>query len=206
MAKAVKRSGGSRTKLAKKVRTPKAVRSQSKPRRRTRASRKRIPPGQEKETLTAAPAVEIVTDSGIVTPHQQPRELHDLQNLAMRWQYRLENRSRWAQLAKPTRQVDSDAKDALTQWGFAADQIREIAQSEVAEVRIPFDSSAGEKDDGWEARIFPWEFILTAATRQWRPQHALAVVRHLAQRNGCPASNRTVQTDDRRVFARRTGR
>jgi hypothetical protein len=99
-----------------------------------------------------------------------------LQSQAMRWNYVLRNRERWTALPKFAETQAEDAADTLKQLGLSEQSIEVIAKEQLVEVEIPFSS----EEAGWEARIFPWEFILAGATRKARHGNALTVLRHLA--------------------------
>src|SRR5262249_5983902 len=45
----------------------------------------------------------------------------------------------------------------------------------MVEVVVPYE----REEEGWEARIFPWEYVLAAATREARRGQPLTVVRRL---------------------------
>ncbi len=50
-----------------------------------------------------------------------------------------------------------------------------MARSELVEVSVPY---VGE-ETGWELRVFPWEYVLSAATKRFRGDRDLTVIRHL---------------------------
>lgn len=91
----------------------------------------------------------------------------------------MENRERWARLTSSIVRLLEESREALAQWGFGDDALRALADADVAEVNIPFGEMDEDDEDRWEARIFPWEFMLTAATRRLRHKRSLIVVRHL---------------------------
>lgn len=133
-----------------------------------------------KRVSRQAPAVEISTPDGPIVAHRDRSERRRLQELAMRWQYRMENRERWATLSRSVERLREEAREALGEWGFDRDSLAALAEARIAEVQIPAGQiSEDAQDDSWEARIFPWEFILTAATKTVRDGRPLTVVRHL---------------------------
>jgi hypothetical protein len=70
------------------------------------------------------------------------------------------------------------AFESLTEMGLARTDLEQLAASDVVEVSVPFQ----REDQGWEARILPWEYLLTAAAQHVRPGASFAVVRHLNAR------------------------
>jgi hypothetical protein len=101
-----------------------------------------------------------------------------LQQMAVEWTHVIRNRRRWA-LHEPTRRSQEDrVRNDLENVGLPGDVLRKLSQARVVEVSIPYSIES----QGWEARILPWEYILTAATH--RERHAsiprsMTVVRHL---------------------------
>lgn len=66
--------------------------------------------------------------------------------------------------------------------------IAELAKARVIEVSIPFI----KESQGWEARVLPWEYLITAATSSKRQGQSLTIIRHL-DANSTP-SGRTPQS------------
>jgi hypothetical protein len=97
-----------------------------------------------------------------------------LQREAMYWAYVVRSRRRWAgtQLAS----------DSPIRRLFSEDQLKAIAEAGIAEVDIPFT----EEGVGWEWRILPWEHLLSEATKRYRGDKSLTIVRRL--RTGRPAA------------------
>ena len=107
-----------------------------------------------------------------------------LPSVAMYWSYVVRNRQRWAGEEEPLQALKSRAKEKLIDLGVSEAALRKIAEAGVVEIRIPFAS----EDVGWAARILPWEFLISAATLEYR-DHGLVVVRHLQKsRSGPPPS------------------
>lgn len=105
-------------------------------------------------------------------PERGPREF---QRAAMQWTYVVRNRERWSGLPPSAKKQADRAGELLKRLGLPETAIETIAADRLVEVAIPFRIEA----DGWEARIFPWEFILAGATREARRGEALTVVRRL---------------------------
>src|ERR1043166_7484750 len=76
------------------------------------------------------------------------------------------------------------ARKLLLDLGLTDTNIQKIAADRMVEVAVPFESES----EGWEARIFPWEFVLAAATREARHGEALTVMRRLALPHTTPAA------------------
>ncbi len=111
---------------------------------------------------------------------------------AVNWSYLIRNRTRWAydgsnqshelvgnatKLVKellPTDEPDSAGPDLLTR----------LATADTIEVSIPFTSES----EGWEYRILPWEYLLSAATQGIRSGQLLFVVRHLHRKGDVVAT------------------
>lgn len=98
-----------------------------------------------------------------------------LQEAALRWSYVMCNRRRWNTSEAGLEDQEQRAREDLFKLGIGSEQLARIAEAGVVEVLVPFVSEAV----GWEARVFPWESLLTAATRKQRQGKRLAVVRHL---------------------------
>ena len=108
-----------------------------------------------------------------------PREF---QRLAVQWTYVVRNRSRWAQRADSVDDQAERAQEALAQLGISDADRERLAFAGHVEVVIPWQAES----EGWEARIFPWEYVLTAATRDMRRGTSLSVVRRLDAGPGAP--------------------
>ncbi len=87
-----------------------------------------------------------------------------LPSQAMRWSYVLRARERWADNAQSVTLHERDAQDTLRGFGLADADLDRIARAEQVVVRMPYKSEA----EGWAGRIFPWEYVIAAATRSRR--------------------------------------
>ncbi|MFN0123667.1 MAG: hypothetical protein ACKV2V_24465, partial [Blastocatellia bacterium] len=105
------------------------------------------------------------------------RSSPQLQSLAIQLSYVASNRRRWAATDKARRELYETSEKHLIGLGISRDQVREMAEAEIVEVSIPW------KDEriGWEARILPWEFLLSSATKIYRQGRKMLVTRHLDQ-------------------------
>jgi hypothetical protein len=72
----------------------------------------------------------------------------------------------------------------------AEEKISQLAKANFIEVSVPFKS----EKQGWETRIMPWEYLLAAATKVYRQERPLIVIRHLAR------PSRTVTTVPQKVL------
>lgn len=116
-----------------------------------------------------------------------------LQRAAMRWSYIARNRRRFDSSDPKAHRLQSRCRTILEEisrpgagaQGSSArgegarfdDALRALADSEFVEVSIPF----LEEGEAWEARIFPWEFVLSLATKRHRDRkpHSFTIFRHL---------------------------
>jgi hypothetical protein len=99
-----------------------------------------------------------------------------LQRAATEWARVVQNRARWAAQADARLTQAQRSRDTLEELGVQRKTIEALAFARVVQVSIPFTSEAV----GWEARIFPWEYVLAAALRETRTQ-PFVVVRQLAR-------------------------
>ena len=106
----------------------------------------------------------------------------ELQALAMQWNYIVGNRSRWSERKKSRDDVAQRATDALGELGVNTSHLRRMASATIVEVCVPF----SKESIGWEARIMPWEFMLSSATEDYRGSSPLHVIRHLQRRGALP--------------------
>ncbi len=102
-------------------------------------------------------------------------DLAEFQRLAVQWAYVVRNRRRWAERTDTVGEQATRAVELLRFLGLSEATREELAAAGHVEVVIPWTSEAV----GWELRIFPWEYLLTAGTRDIR-RGQLSVVRRLA--------------------------
>lgn len=107
--------------------------------------------------LRGLPVQAVATDAG-------GRSRQSLAREALRWTYVLRSRQRWVHDALVREQHQADARDTLAQFGLGTTQLRSLARASTLVVRVPYQHEAL----GWEARVFPWEYVLAAATREQR--------------------------------------
>lgn len=144
--------------------------------RRPRAP-KLVPPPAPPETETyPVPdqwiSATLRTSSGLFCPITSSPLL---QRRAMEFAYSVRNRAHWSEVESAREQLKRRSTSMLEEFGLTADHLRQIADAGVVEVKIPYPSEA----TGWEVRILPWEYLLSAATKPYRSGRPLHVVRHL---------------------------
>jgi len=117
----------------------------------------------------------------------QPRDPREIQEAAMRWSYVLRNRRRWSDRASARASHARSSEEQLrASLGVEPDFLRRVAEAGTVEVDVPY----RDEEDGWEYRVYPWEYVLASATRDARRGRALTVVRRL--RLPAPSSRRAV--------------
>lgn len=124
-----------------------------------KASKKEAPRTKQrvrKKTRTSRPQqfVTIANDMGVTAQIPMGEEL---QELAMRWRYILSRRQRWRHSArKDMRQQASEALKEIIRKDSTASVFK---GANLLEIQVPY----GLEQDGWEARVAPWEFLISAA-------------------------------------------
>lgn len=99
----------------------------------------------------------------------------NLRQAAVQWFYAVRNRLRWSGGAAAQSQERS-AVELMNQLGIDDTLLADIARAGVVEVSMSWGKDEAEN---WPARLLPWEYLITAATRRYRPDRPLSVVRHL---------------------------
>lgn len=101
-----------------------------------------------------------------------------LGRLAMEWSYLVRNRHRWARSESELARLSRKAVADLETLGVGPERLRELAACPVVQVVVPH--RVGSEDSSWAGRVFPWEFVLSRATRTLSERHPeFLVVRHL---------------------------
>jgi hypothetical protein len=111
---------------------------------------------------------------------------------AMRWRYKMRQRQRWSTNEELAVKMEAEAAEQLKELGITDEHLKELSGTSQAqasdasgfvhsliEVAIPW---RGEARDWW-ARIMPWEFIISAATKKYRARRKRVVVRRLVVSN-----------------------
>ncbi len=166
-----------------------AARRRGKPRRRRAAkgTRKRAPkkPKPAPKQTSGASGVTGITfrtptrTFSLNPPQDEARATKELQRAAMQWTYVLRNRERWSALPVSAKRQAERARVLLKDLGMSEADLQAIATDRVVEVAVPY----ARETDNWEARIFPWEFVLAGATREARHGEALTVMRRLVSQS-----------------------
>lgn len=132
--------------------------------------------GQSPKGLKEAPL-----DAVHIASHENPRGLRlsmpkamtkeQAQDIvkreALRWTYLLRSRKRWVADQRARERNEAEARQALKEIGVDDQEFASIAAAETLVVRVPW---TGNEAAFWESRIFPWEYVLAAATREKRMQ------------------------------------
>ena len=104
-----------------------------------------------------------------------------LEREARRWSYVLRNRFRWITDEDRRKRQDEQSLETLKAIGIDKAVVGQIAGSRL--LRVVFDRQAVAVPEAVE---FPWEYVLSAATRTARAGRAFAVVRELADEKDVP--------------------
>ncbi len=98
-----------------------------------------------------------------------------LQELAMRWRYVLSRRLRWKRSArmKMRARAHDDLINLLSSDTTRAAEV--LGDGQVVEIRVPYRNERS----GWEGRVAPWEFLISATASGLGNQKPLTIVRHL---------------------------
>lgn len=108
------------------------------------------------------------------------RSRQSMAQQALRWTYVLRSRQRWVREATVREQHQLEAAGTLKALGLDAAQLQSLGEASTLVVRVPYQHEALL----WEGRIFPWEYVLAAATREQRraavgKPKALTIIREL---------------------------
>lgn len=96
---------------------------------------------------------------------------------AMRWTYVLRARERWLSSSDASNSREEQANRTLKGFGLKDADLEALARAPRVVVRMPY---ASERE-GWQGRIFPWEYLLAKATRRYRnvDNHRVTVMREV---------------------------
>lgn len=123
--------------------------------------------------------VRLATPTGAIAvawPKPGTDKVKELQRQAIRWTHVVRNRARWIGTPSLAKQQDENARAFLASLGIKGAQREQLALAGNVRVSILYT----EEQHGWEARILPWEFLLSAGTRDLRTG-SLVVSRSLLQ-------------------------
>lgn len=98
-----------------------------------------------------------------------------LRQEAMRWAYIVRNRERWAVTERSQDRLHEMAAGTLNSLGIDEHCLKRLSRAEVIEVGVHFRT----EEEAWEARVFPWEYVLSAGVRHLGSRWRSLVVRHL---------------------------
>jgi hypothetical protein len=102
-----------------------------------------------------------------------------LQRAAMEWSWVVRNRARWAGEAESVAKQSARSRAELESLGMDHTTLDALAATEIIQVSVPFIDEA----TAWEARVFPWEFVLSAVNRDPLAKRPL-IVRRLVVDDG----------------------
>ena len=149
------------------------------------------------EATTGAAADAVVAElrigpgkqGAVATVRGTPR----LIELAAKWMYILRNRSRWAKDDNLKINIGETAKDDLAELGIDEAAVMKICDSELRHVEVTFfddhPTSRTSSPAQAAAMAFPWEFVLSSATRKGRAETLLVtrlLLRDRPRRAGVP--------------------
>jgi hypothetical protein len=143
----------------------------------------RPPPDPERLHERLLEAVHIASPGdtlGLALASVDTRSRQSMAQQALRWTYLLRSRQRWLRDPKVRGQHQADAAETLRILGLGPDELQALGEADTLVVRVPYQHEA----ICWEGRIFPWEYVLAAATREQRRAAAdgprpLTVIREL---------------------------
>ncbi len=158
-------------------RSPKAKTAKSPA--RTPTTRARAKASASTPVTPVVTTVQLVTPSGPITlpwPAVGSKALETLQQHAIEWNHVIRNRTRWIRSKTRAAEQDERARAFLSEIGIKEPQRRWLAEAGTVCVSIPYLT----EQLGWEARILPWEFLISAGTRDLRTD-AVVVTRWLTR-------------------------
>lgn len=138
------------------------------------------PPPEHERLLEAVHIANPADALGLALASVDTRSSQSMAQQALRWTYLLRSRQRWLRDPKVRGQHQADAAETLRILGLGPDELHALGEAQMLVVRVPFTHEAV----CWEGRIFPWEYVLAAATREQRRAAAegpkpLTVIREL---------------------------
>jgi len=97
-----------------------------------------------------------------------------LQEMAMRWNSVVRNRERWDGEGDSS-ELQDRARTDLDSIGLTDGIRHTLVEAGIGEVGTVW----MREEDGWEARVMPWEFVISLATRNQRDGRLLTIWRHI---------------------------
>ena len=125
---------------------------------------------RQSRSISVDTNVKITTDTGVSANIAFGKAL---QTLAMRWRYILSRRSRWKRSSQDN--MLQQAFEAIVSMIPITELKRVLHKANIVEVEVPYRQEA----EGWEGRIAPWEFLISATATGVENDNSLTVVRHL---------------------------
>ena len=164
--------------MPKRLRTPApAIRAPRRPRASSTGTR---PEAQEAAAPTRTTTVTLAAPGGVSVTIETGKAL---QQAAMQWSWVVRNRSRWATLTASQVDQSARARTQLQQLGVSANDLDGLSAGGIVQVGIPFVDEA----TAWEARVFPWEYVLSSASRGRQGKRPWVVRRLMMDGPAAPA-------------------
>ena len=104
---------------------------------------------------------------------------------AMYWRAVVRNRDRWSRSRSASQELNLASRKQLADFGVDDAMLAEVVRADVVEVSTDYSA----EEVGWQARVFPWEYVLNAAAKLVRDDKTLTVVRHLAKAKAPPLAD-----------------
>jgi hypothetical protein len=101
----------------------------------------------------------------------------DLQALAIRWRYTLSRRSRWLGSSQKSKRLE--AFEAVKQLIPLSTIKTVLGKASLVEIQVPF----VDEKTGWEGRLAPWEFLVSAVASSIENENPVTIVRYLMTQN-----------------------
>lgn len=98
---------------------------------------------------------------------------YQLFRLSRAWSSLVSNRQRFT--SDSLKQLREQSREHLGRMGVTEDFLKAVADRGLVEVCIPYVA----EERGWERRTMPWESVLSLATKEFRGDRHLCVIRHL---------------------------
>ena len=111
-----------------------------------------------------------------------------LDRAAMHWSWVVRNRDRWSGQGDAQRQQRALARKQLVALHVAESDLDALGAAELIQVGVPW----GGDEVGWAGRIFPWEYVLSAATTYPDARRRPWVIRRLVVDAGAGEAQRPV--------------
>lgn len=135
------------------------------------------------------PLVTLRVDAGDAGVVAVVRSLAIIRELAAKWMYILRNRSRWSGDDDLRGQLRTRAVHDLNALGVDDAALRKIVSARSRHVEVEFHDDEGTQEEGGvgnelldAAAVFPWEYLLSTATREVGRSAALIITRLLTRK------------------------